>query len=118
LLCEVIIASGREEFCDVVTYTIKYRNVVTLGVLTCSDQVYEVTKDVKLETTDQTRKFMKDEFDDADWAVRDPKVLKGAYRRLCGDVRYLPDLHGERIQGRKSCCRCDSRRRSQINFDC
>ena len=42
-----------------------------------TDQVYEVTKDVKLETTDQTRKFMKDEFDDADWAVRDPKVLKG-----------------------------------------
>ena len=31
-----------------------------------TDQVYEVTKDVKLETTDQTRKFMKDEFDKVD----------------------------------------------------
>lgn len=41
------------------------------------DKVYELVKDVELETTDVTRNFMAVTFDNADWAVRDPMVLRG-----------------------------------------
>ena len=41
------------------------------------DKVYSLVKDVKLETTDKTRAFMAYTFDNADWAVRDPQVLRG-----------------------------------------
>ena len=41
------------------------------------DKVYQLVKDVKLETTDVTRNFMAQTFDNAEWAVRDPKVLRG-----------------------------------------
>ena len=34
-------------------------------------------KDVRIETTDVTRDFMAAAFENADWAVRDPKVLRG-----------------------------------------
>ena len=41
------------------------------------DKVYGLVKDVDIETTEKTRAFMAYTFDDADWAVRDPKVLRG-----------------------------------------
>ncbi len=41
------------------------------------DRIYSLVKDVELETTEKTRAFMAYTFDNADWAVRDPKVLRG-----------------------------------------
>ena len=41
------------------------------------DRVYNLVKDISLQTTEQTRRFMADNFDHADWAIRDPRVLKG-----------------------------------------
>ena len=41
------------------------------------DRVYDLVKDVRVETTDVTRNFMAAAFDNADWAVRDPMVLRG-----------------------------------------
>ena len=42
-----------------------------------TDKVYELTKDIKLNTTEKTRKYLSKAFDDADWAIRDPKVQRG-----------------------------------------
>lgn len=42
-----------------------------------TDRVYELVRDVPVETTERTRNFMSRAFDGADWAVRDPKVLRG-----------------------------------------
>ena len=42
-----------------------------------TDWVYGLVRDVKLETTDRTRNYMEAAFDGAEWALRDPKVLKG-----------------------------------------
>ena len=41
------------------------------------DKVYDLVKDVQIETTEKTRAFMAAAFDNAEWAVRDPKVLRG-----------------------------------------
>lgn len=41
------------------------------------DKVYNLVKDVKVETTEKTRAYMAAAFDNADWAVRDPQVLRG-----------------------------------------
>ena len=41
------------------------------------DKVYALGKDVPVETTEVTRSFMRAAFDGADWAVRDPRVLRG-----------------------------------------
>ena len=41
------------------------------------DSIYSLVKDVELETTEKTRAFMAYTFDNADWAVRDPMVLRG-----------------------------------------
>ncbi len=41
------------------------------------DKVYDLVKDVKIETTDRTRAYMAAAFDDAEWATRDPQVLRG-----------------------------------------
>ena len=41
------------------------------------DQVYGLVKDVPVETTEKTRTFMRAAFDGADWALRDPLVLRG-----------------------------------------
>lgn len=41
------------------------------------DKLYSLVKDIKLETTEFTKKTMSDEFDGAEWAVREPKVLLG-----------------------------------------
>lgn len=42
-----------------------------------TDSVYELVKDVPLETTERTRRYMEAAFDGAEWALRDPKVQKG-----------------------------------------
>ena len=42
-----------------------------------TDQIYELVRDTKIETTERTRKYMARAFDNAGWAVRDPMVLKG-----------------------------------------
>lgn len=42
-----------------------------------TDKVFEMVKDVKLETTVKTRNFMAVTFDNAEWAIRDPQVLRG-----------------------------------------
>ncbi len=41
------------------------------------EKVYSLVKDTPLETTEQTRNFMRRAFDDAEWALRDPQVLRG-----------------------------------------
>ena len=41
------------------------------------DKVYNLVKDVPVQTTDETRAFMASVFDGQEWAVRDPKVLRG-----------------------------------------
>lgn len=41
------------------------------------EKVYQLTKDTPLETTERTKTFMSAAFGGADWAVRDPKVLRG-----------------------------------------
>ena len=43
-----------------------------------TDRVYDLTKDIKLESTDRTRKAMKETFAGEEWADRGPKVIKGA----------------------------------------
>ena len=40
-------------------------------------RVYPLIKDVKCATSEETKKIMADSFDNAEWATRDPKVLKG-----------------------------------------
>lgn len=41
------------------------------------DKVYNLVKDVKIETTEKTKAYMAAAFDNAEWAVREPQVLKG-----------------------------------------
>ena len=41
------------------------------------EKVYTLVKDTPIETTEITRNFMRAAFDGADWAVRDPRVLRG-----------------------------------------
>lgn len=41
------------------------------------EKVYGLVKDTPVETTKTTRAFMRAAFDGADWAVRDPQVLRG-----------------------------------------
>lgn len=41
------------------------------------DRIYELVKDTELETTEKTRAFMAYTFDNAEWATRDPMVLRG-----------------------------------------
>lgn len=40
-------------------------------------KLYDLVKDVEIATTERTRNFMSAAFDGAEWAVRDPKVLRG-----------------------------------------
>ncbi len=42
-----------------------------------TDKVWELVKDLPMETTEKTRKYMSAAFDGAEWAIRDPKVLRG-----------------------------------------
>ncbi len=41
------------------------------------EKVYALVKDTPVATTEVTRNFMRAAFDGADWAVRDPQVLRG-----------------------------------------
>ncbi len=41
------------------------------------NKVWDLIKDVKIETTEKTRNYMAAAFDNAEWASRDPKVLRG-----------------------------------------
>ena len=41
------------------------------------EKVYNMVKDVEIETTERTRNFMSAAFDGAEWAIRDPQVLRG-----------------------------------------
>ena len=41
------------------------------------ERVYALVKDTPVETTEVTRNYMRAAFDGADWAVRDPRVLRG-----------------------------------------
>ena len=43
-----------------------------------TDRVYELTKDIKLDSTELTREAMRETFGGEKWAQRGPKVLKGA----------------------------------------
>ncbi len=40
------------------------------------DRVYDLVKDVEVVTTERTRNYMAAAFDNAEWATRDPKVLR------------------------------------------
>ena len=42
-----------------------------------TDRVYALVKDLPMETTEKTRNYMRAAFDGAEWAVRDPRVLRG-----------------------------------------
>ena len=42
-----------------------------------TDAAYTLTKDLELKTTDDARSCMARNFDNADWAMREPRVLKG-----------------------------------------
>ena len=42
-----------------------------------TDKVYSLVKDTPLETTERTRNYMRQAFDGAEWAIRDPQVMKG-----------------------------------------
>ncbi|MBQ3518714.1 MAG: hypothetical protein IJA31_05270 [Clostridia bacterium] len=55
-----------------------------------TDKVYNLVKDTPLQTTEKTKAFMRLEFGDADWAVREPQVRKGT--TLSGD-NYWKGLH-------------------------
>lgn len=57
-----------------------------------TDRIYELTRNVDIETTDKTRAFMAAAFDNAEWATRNPKVLKGT--TVSGD-NYWKGYHGE-----------------------
>lgn len=41
------------------------------------DKIWLLIKDVKVETTENTRNYMAAAFDSAEWAIRDPRVLRG-----------------------------------------
>ena len=41
------------------------------------DRIFGLIKDIKIETTDLTRKWMAAAFNNEDWAVRDPMVIRG-----------------------------------------
>lgn len=63
------------------------------------NKVYDLVKDVKIETTDNTRAYMAAAFDNAEWATRDPEVLKGTtvthadnYWKMESMVMKLPCL--------------------------
>ena len=55
------------------------------------EKVYSLVRDVPVETTPKTRAFMQAAFDGADWAVRDPMVLRGT--TVTGD-NYWKGLYG------------------------
>ena len=57
------------------------------------EKTYTMIKDTPVETTEVTRSYMRAAFDGADWAVRDPKVLRGT--TVTGD-NYWKGQYGHR----------------------
>ena len=57
------------------------------------DRVYELVKDIPLETTERTRNYMRAAFNGESWAVRDPQVLRGT--TATGD-NYWKGTYGHR----------------------
>ncbi len=55
------------------------------------EKTYPLIKDAPVETTEFTRNYMRAAFDGADWAVRDPRVLRGT--AVTGD-NYWKGEHG------------------------
>lgn len=58
------------------------------------DKVYALVKDVKLETTEVAKETMARNFDGAEWATRDPKVILGVH--VSGDDFWKGDFDHER----------------------
>ncbi len=56
-----------------------------------TSRVYELVKNVRIDTTDKTRAYMSAAFEGADWAVREPRVQKGTI--VTGD-NYWKGEHG------------------------
>ncbi|MBR6028823.1 MAG: hypothetical protein IKP40_06995 [Clostridia bacterium] len=54
-----------------------------------TDKVYALVRDVPLETTERTHAYMRAAFDGADWAVRNPMVLRGT--AVTGDNYWKGD---------------------------
>ena len=54
-------------------------------------KVYDLIKDTPIKTTERTRNYMRHAFDGAEWAVRDPQVLRGT--TATGD-NYWKGTHG------------------------
>lgn len=54
---------------DDVSYKVFNKDIVS--------EIYEHTKDVKLQTTELSRRIMKNNFGNAEWAVRDPRLILG-----------------------------------------
>lgn len=55
-----------------------------------SEKIYSLTKDVTLEVNNSAKKAMAKNFDDAPWAVRDPKVVKGT---ICTGDNYWKGIY-------------------------
>ena len=55
------------------------------------DRVYSLVKDVPVETTEKTRNYMDHAFGGAEWAVRDPAVLRGT---TVSSDNYWKGRHG------------------------
>ncbi len=56
-----------------------------------TDKAWALVKDTPVATTERTRDFMRHSFGGAEWAVRDPKVLRGT--AVTGD-NYWKGVHG------------------------
>ncbi len=55
------------------------------------ERVYAMIKDTPVETTERTRNYMRHAFGGAEWALRDPRVLRGT--TVTGD-NYWKGAHG------------------------
>ncbi|MBR6707179.1 MAG: hypothetical protein IKI84_10935 [Clostridia bacterium] len=58
-----------------------------------TDRVWALVKDTPVATTERTRDYMRHAFDGAEWAVRDPMVLRGT--AVTGD-NYWKGIHGHK----------------------
>jgi len=58
-----------------------------------TEKVYALVRDVPLKTTERTRRYMKEAFGGAEWALREPKVLRGT--AVTGD-NYWKGASGHR----------------------
>ena len=66
-------------------------SAVVLSNQALVERVYALVKDAPIETTERTRNYMINSFDGAEWAARDPQVLRGT--TVSGD-NYWKGPHG------------------------